>query len=406
MLVELRPMVSRLYNHLQPSRGRRNRQAGTTSIYAALQSLPLIALLIVAGDAAANTPIENLRQVQLLIDDAEKALAEGAIKYQRTRDTVLEIERLLYTAIVEQEKYRTLLDAKIVRLESLRTQHDQLNQSFAATQGAIRQTIMARYVLWRQPKLKILFNNTQITELQRNLRYYDYVATATNATLQQQATQRRDLHDVAAALKLEASKLKRLRDEAEDHTNTLTEALARRSDIAAALEQLRHKNEHALQQLREDENQLTTLVDEIIAGVLASEISSTPFGNLKGKLPWPTAGRIAMTPGSSMHKGGANWRGVIIESDPGSDVIAVAPGRVAFADWFRNLGLLVIIDHGEGYMSLYGHNRELYKHSGDWIEVGEIIAAVGHTGGRSITGLYFEIRHDGIAQDPRLWCKG
>ena len=106
-----------------------------------------------------------------------------------------------------------------------------------------------------------------------------------------------------------------------------------------------------------------------------------------------------------MRAGGAKWSGVIIESEPGSEVVAVADGQVAFADWFRNLGLLVIIDHGDGYMSLYGHNQELYKENGELVVAGEIVATVGDTGGRRSTGLYFEIRQNGMPQDPRQWCK-
>ena len=134
-------------------------------------------------------------------------------------------------------------------------------------------------------------------------------------------------------------------------------------------------------------------------------VSRVPFEGLKGELDWPTTGRIAMAPGSTMRDGGAKWSGVIIESPPGSEVTAIASGRVAFADWFRNLGLLVIVDHGDGYMSLYGHNETLYADVGDAVEAGQVVATVGDTGGRVTSGLYFEIRQDGTPQDPRLWCR-
>ena len=196
-----------------------------------------------------------------------------------------------------------------------------------------------------------------------------------------------------------------MRDQTEQQSAELDANLARRKQIAKSLEQLVKENADALEQLHDDETQLTRLVDDVTETVLDARAIHTPFGGLKGLLDWPTSGRVAKAPGRAMRAGGAKWSGVIIESDLGTVVTAVADGQVAFADWFRNLGLLVIIDHGDGYMSLYGHNQELYKESGDEVLAGEAVATVGDTGGRSTSGLYFEIRQDGMPQDPRKWCK-
>jgi len=362
-------------------------------------------LSITVTHAAQTPPVEHLHQVRARINELEKSLAAEAIKFKSARKEILEIERRLYLARQENENYRQQLEAKTNHILALREQSARLNQSYAATVDAVKKTLIARFMLVRQPKLKVLLNNTDITGLQRNLRYYDYVAAANNELLQKQKIQRGQLHGVESALKLEASKLRQIRARTEEHLQTLNQSLARRNDIAKSLEKLLKENEQTLDQLQEDESQLAKLVYEVVENLPPTRPATAPFGVLKGTLAWPTAGRIAKPPGSAMREGGAKWSGVIIESEPGSEVVAVADGQVAFADWFRNLGLLVIIDHGDGYMSLYGHNQKLHKESGELVSAGEIVATVGDTGGRSSTGLYFEIRQNGLPQDPRRWCK-
>jgi septal ring factor EnvC (AmiA/AmiB activator) len=128
-----------------------------------------------------------------------------------------------------------------------------------------------------------------------------------------------------------------------------------------------------------------------------------PFASLKGKLTWPVQGRLAGDYGQPRGTGTVKWNGVLLETAAGTPVRAVYHGRVAFADWLPGLGLLVIVDHGGGYMSLYGHNEALLKESGDWVEPGEAIAQVGDTGGQSRAGLYFEIRYNGEPVNPHAW---
>ena len=130
-----------------------------------------------------------------------------------------------------------------------------------------------------------------------------------------------------------------------------------------------------------------------------------PFGSLKGQLKWPVAGRLLERFGSQKKGGNLKWQGVLIDAESGTRVNAVGAGKVVFADWFRNLGLLIIIDHGDGYMSLYGHNQNLLKNTGDWVMPGETIATVGDSGGQTDTALYFEIRQGAEPLNPSLWCK-
>ena len=156
--------------------------------------------------------------------------------------------------------------------------------------------------------------------------------------------------------------------------------------------------------LRAEEQRLAELVQrlgELMAGFPVD--TDEPFAASRGKLAWPVQGRVTGSFGQVLGAGPVRWNGVLLEAAAGTPVRAVHRGRIAFADWLQGLGLLIIVDHGGGYMSLYGHNEALLKESGDWVEPGEPIAQVGDTGGQARSGLYFEIRQNGEPVDPNRW---
>ena len=136
-----------------------------------------------------------------------------------------------------------------------------------------------------------------------------------------------------------------------------------------------------------------------------SSANSEAFGKLKGKLHWPTQGRVQDNFGKNRASGRKLTNGVLIQADEGREVRSVAQGRVAYADWLRGYGMLLILDHGDGYMSLYGHNQAIYKELGEWVQAGEVIATVGKSGGENQSSLYFEIRHNGKPDNPLRWCR-
>lgn len=150
--------------------------------------------------------------------------------------------------------------------------------------------------------------------------------------------------------------------------------------------------------------ELLSSLGELLADIPAEPANQKPFASLKGHLPWPVRGKLAAHFGSKQKHGDLRWNGVILKTAYGTPVHAVSNGRVAFADWLQGYGFITIIDHGDGYMSLYGHNQALYKQAGDWVEAGEVIATVGDSGGQSYSGLYFEIRYQGKPVNPTKWC--
>jgi len=133
--------------------------------------------------------------------------------------------------------------------------------------------------------------------------------------------------------------------------------------------------------------------------------NSASFASLKGKLPWPTDGRVLRNYGTPRVSDKMRWQGLLIGGNEGSPVRAVHHGRIVFSDYLRGQGLLLIIDHGAGYLTLYAHNQALYKELGEWVEAGELVAALGNSGGQQTAALYFELRHNGEPTNPKRWFK-
>ena len=158
-------------------------------------------------------------------------------------------------------------------------------------------------------------------------------------------------------------------------------------------------NEQLLQQLLKE-------IRKIMPTMLTEIDKRETFGKRRGRLRWPAIGKVKKLFGKPRQAANVKWNGVLIPGKEGNNVRAISHGRVAYADWLRGYGMLIIIDHGDGYMTLYGYNQALYKETGDWVEEGEIVATVGRSGGQKKSGLYFEVRVKGQPSNPAKWCRG
>jgi septal ring factor EnvC (AmiA/AmiB activator) len=281
---------------------------------------------------------------------------------------------------------------------------ERANRRLAAEKAALAQQVRSSYMTGRQELFKLLLSQESPAALGRMLVYFDYYNRARSARVDTVAGEL----DKLAALEVETGRV-------EAELAALAEAQARE---VAALERSRDQRRAAVAKLdaeisggtaavaklRAEEQRLANLVtrlSELMAGFPVD--TDEPFASLKGKLAWPVQGKLAGDFGQPRGTGPVKWNGVLLEAAAGTPVRAVYHGRVAFADWLQGLGLLVIVDHGGGYMSLYGHNEALLKESGDWVEPGEALAQVGDTGGQSRAALYFEIRFNGEPVNPHPW---
>lgn len=287
------------------------------------------------------------------------------------------------------------------KLTKLEKQRGTLSKRLGDQQERLSRYVRAAYMAGQQEYLKILLNQEDPALVGRSLAYYDIFSRARAAEL---TTIRTDLEALGL---LEAS--------IRDHTQTQEDRLAslraanrelearreERRQVLASLDREISAKDRKLARLREDEQRLQSLVGSLDR--FARPDAAKDFFGSKGKLLWPVQGRITARYGTPRSGGNLKWQGLFFKADEGRPVRAVAPGRVIFADWLRGYGFLLIVDHGDGYMSLYGHNQRLDKQVGDRIEAGEVIAGVGASGGRSNPGLYFEIRRNGQPTDPLPW---
>lgn len=293
------------------------------------------------------------------------------------------------------------------KLSNLSEEQAVLEDKKLAQQDNIIQHMRAAYELGQTPQLKVLLNQEDPQKIERMLSYYQYI---NEARVNELATYERTIEQLANLEVLIAEQNAALQDKNMQLSRERSGLIKERETKQQVLALLNAELEAAgneLERKLEDRARLDELITRITAGIsnLTAQTDTRPFAEMRGNLMMPVAGNIKQKFGSRRTDGKLRWNGLLIAANEGEPVQAIHYGRVVFSDWLRGFGLLMIISHGDGYMSLYGHNQVLYRETGDWIAAGETIAAVGNTGGQSDFGLYFEIRSAGKPADPVLWCR-
>jgi septal ring factor EnvC (AmiA/AmiB activator) len=386
----------------QQAKGRLRRERCVALLCACLalgvQQMPL---------AQEPAPEEQLAQLNSAIADIETWLNSAANNRSaletQLRDNTQKIDGIR-TQVAENRTAIASLQSQLVVLSQRSTA---LETDKAAQEALIKQAVRASYVSGQEPYLKLLLNQQDPAQSARMLHYYERFNRERLARVE---TFRETLNELLATrAQIEASS--RERDAAEAQLQTQLDSLSaeqeQRSTLLTALKDDITTRSGELQQLTEDRGRLEALlvkIQEAIANIPPPE-QLTPFAQARGKLPWPVAGTALNRFGAAYSDGNLHRAGVVMSAELGSPVRAVHPGRVVFADWLRGSGLLVVVDHGEGYLSLYAHNQSLVKRKGDWVNRGEALATSGENSGMGRPGIYFEIRHNGQAQDPAQWCE-
>ncbi|MFT7221295.1 MAG: septal ring factor EnvC (AmiA/AmiB activator) [Candidatus Azotimanducaceae bacterium] len=292
------------------------------------------------------------------------------------------------------------------KVSTLSREQKELLVAKGEQQYYIEQQIRSAYEIGHQEYLKVLLNQEDPETLSRMLTYYDYFNRARAEQISEYNATIEQLEQVTQALGKQMLAL-----EANQSSLTLDQqqlALAqreKRNALKGLVVEIRSTGSE-LTRLAKDRGQLEQLLEKLQESLanLSTPGSDQPFSGMRGKMQLPIMGNISHRFGHHRNEGKLRWQGVFIDASEGDPVHAVHYGRVVFSDWLRGFGLLMIISHGEGYMSLYGHNQVLYRGTGDWVTAGDVIAAVGDSGGQNKTGLYFEIRIGGKPSDPQKWC--
>ncbi|MCA0893234.1 murein hydrolase activator EnvC family protein [Microbulbifer agarilyticus] len=304
------------------------------------------------------------------------------------------------------DKIKSDMQSRGEKLQELKQEEKQLEESRRSMQRRVEQEVAAAYRLGRQEQIKLLLNQQDPQHIARQLRYHDYFLKQRSRVIDDYVSTLDQLSTVSTGIERERNTLARERDQLEDKRRALVSAQNKRQRTLDKLAKQLASKGGELDQLHSDRSRLQRLVDEVGRAIatLINPSDQTPFAKQRGRMQWPTKGRRANAFGQR-RANGITWTGVTLRANEGNPVRAIHRGRVVFSDYLRGQGMLIILDHGDGYMSLYGQNQSLTRAVGEWVERGDTIAKVGNTGGASQSGLYFEIRRNGKPQDPTAWCR-
>lgn len=289
------------------------------------------------------------------------------------------------------------------RLTKLEQEKRPLLTGLQTQAAGLEQQLRQQYKTGNQPRLQLLLNQRDPEQVSRMLRYYDRI----NKTLGERLKSFRQglvrLDKAESEIRSAQQDIFARRDLLKARSDDLESVRQERRVVLNKLEAKLSDGGQQLKSMKADQLRLEKLLAQIRESIEKISIGGDErsFRELKGKLPWPSKGRISRSFGSSTD--GIRYEGILVAQKAGQPVRAIHHGRVVFADWLRGYGLLTIVDHGGGYMSLYGHNESLLREVGEWVSAGDQLATVGSSGGSNDSGLYFAVRYKGNSTDPLKW---
>lgn len=322
--------------------------------------------------------------------DAERALREAERQESGVRRKLGEIATALAAA---RNKLATLEAELLVVRDDLARHVDELGQQ-----------IRAAYVSGQDDWLRGVLSQRDPAEVGRQLVYHSYIARQRNELIDTVREDLGKLETTQAALDAERERLEQTEAAERERLAELSDVRERRKVALAEITAGIASQSERADRLRTEAEDLEGLVAELTRILANLPIAgAVPFSERKGQMDPPAAGRVIRKFGQARANGRLRWEGLLVGAAAGEEVRAVHYGRVVYSDWLPGMGLLVVLEHGDGYLSLYGHNQDLVTEVGEWVDPGTVIAHVGDSGGQAVTGLYFEIRKNGAPQNPAPW---
>ncbi len=369
-------------------------------------------LFMLVGAALAQAPDpglarvkeQELEQVRQQISELKQSMDERA----RERDRVTAELQAAEVQISEKrlnlkdlERQRAFSENRKATLEASIADRE---AELAAETLLLENQVRAAYMSGSQERIKLLLNQQDPAALGRQMKYYEYLSTYRAGNINAVNQKLVELDGLRADAAAEAASLDRLTSAQAGEVEALAVAQGRRRELLASLNAKIASEGTTIERLAAQEKDLARLIAELTSILSDYPITSEePFSALRGRLTWPVAGRVIHDFGTGRATGQLKWNGVVVAAARGQEVRSVYHGRVVFADWLAGMGLLVIVDHGEGYLTLYGYNETLLKSPGDWVAPGDVLATVGDSGGQPQAGLYFEIRQGTQPVNPKAW---
>ncbi len=347
------------------------------------------------------------------LDDVRKHILElekATLKEVKRRGTA---EQALRAAEVSEAKVRRKLQQADLdlagtrsRLVTLERQAEETEADLSQHRSELDRQLRLAYATGREDWLRTILSQGDPVSVGRQMVYYGYFAQQRSGLMDAVRVQLKKLAENAAAVSREQENLAEFKREQKKRLDELSEARQHRRLALADVEKKIASQNDRLEQLRLEANDLESLVAELTR--LFGDLSigeSARFAEKKGQMTWPADGRLIRKFGEPKADGRMRWDGVLLATGAGGDVTAVHRGRVVYSDWLPGMGLLVVLEHGDGYLSLYGHNQDLIMEVGEWVATGTVIAHAGDSGGQSLPGLYFEIRKNGSPVNPSRWFR-
>lgn len=358
---------------------------------------------------------------------AEQDAATAELELDRVREQIQALEKVVQRSVADRsESQRVLREAEVAaakasqrlqavarerrqageRLAALQAEESRGRARLAGEQAVLAQQLRSAYMSGREEWLRLVLSQQDPVDAGRQFVYYGYLTRQRSGLID---TVRRTVAELAATVAGVAAERERLTALESEQRQRLSQLEASRSERAAAVKRLEQElqgRQGELGQLREQAADLESLVEQLRQALAELNLGGAePFAEQRGRLAWPADGRARHRFGQPRADGGLRWDGTLLAARAGSDVRAVHYGRVVFADWLNGMGLLIVLDHGDGYMTLYGHNQDLVRDVGEWVAPAELLGHVGDTGGQAEAGLYFEIRKDGKPINPKRWMR-
>lgn len=377
----------------------------TRSLFYCLLSLFISNVFAVEMPLDISVTPEQLAHLEERIQELQTEMNTTRTEYDRLQQQLKMSEEDIGQVAEQLGVINEELGDKENTLKNLQAQRDKQEILLEKQRHILAQQINSAYLIGRQDYLKLWLNQQDPTTIGRILTYYDYINKARVNKIQAVKESIRNLQTLTMTITQETANLNQLLTHQNQHKEELDISYDERQVILVQLKKTLTSQDKELKRLQEDKRQLEALLGGLEPTLKAiPHPASQEFWMLKGQLAYPSQGTVIKQFGEPLIEQ-LKWQGILIEADRGEKVHAIAAGRVAFAEWFRNFGLLIILDHDKGYMSLYAHNQSVLVHTGDWVETGDTIATIGDSGGKEQTALYFEIRHQGIPTNPEKWLR-
>lgn len=365
----------------------------------------LILTSLVTASAVAN---EDRTKKDL--SEVQNALEQSQAEYNAQRKKIASLQKNLKSHELDIAKNAKALNMAEQSVKETKTQQkelqnkaDELDKKHTQFQKILAAQLKSAYMAGGDDYSKMLLNQEDTAKFERTLSYYNYLNKARIEQIEDLKDLQKQIVQNQKELVKTQEKLALLFDEQKRRQTALLNAQSERQANLKDLQTQLNSTKSSINYLKENQQTLVATIEEL-EKEKTQKIELLGLNKNKGKLDWPSKGKLEHTFGQRKH-GGIDWKGVLIGAKEGTNINSVHNGQVVFADWLKGYGWVIVVDHGEGFMSLYGHAQTLLRDVGDMVREGETLALVGQSGGQASSGLYFEIRHKGRAVNPVKWCK-